>query len=312
VKKGDLLAVIQPDQWAADMAFYEQSQKGAATQVSMAEAQLRFQEAQTKSQIAQAEANVAAAAAMVEQAQADLENARLTFEHESEAYKLGGETIQGYDQARTAYDAQKARLQNLQMQRDSASAAVNVAKANLEQVAARGIEIDMDKHQLEAAAAQKDKARVQLDYTNIVAPVNGIVDVRAALQGEVVNPTQPIVTLIDEDNLWVRVDIEETYIDGIHLGDQLMVRLPSGKEMPGKVFYRAVDADYATQRDVSRTKRDIKTFEVRLRVDNSKRDLAVGMTASVILPAEKILTEQQAATRAATSTTTTTTKESVP
>jgi HlyD family secretion protein len=45
-----------------------------------------------------------------------------------------------------------------------------------------------------------------------------------------------------------------------------------------------VDADYATQRDVSRTKRDIKTFEVRLRCDNSDRALAVGMTAYVILP----------------------------
>jgi len=45
-----------------------------------------------------------------------------------------------------------------------------------------------------------------------------------------------------------------------------------------------VDASYATQRDVSRTKRDIKTFEIRLRVDNKDRRLAVGMTAYVLLP----------------------------
>jgi HlyD family secretion protein len=50
------------------------------------------------------------------------------------------------------------------------------------------------------------------------------------------------------------------------------------------VFYRSVDADFATQRDVSRTKRDIRTFEVRLRCDNTKRDLAVGMTAYIQLP----------------------------
>ena len=48
-------------------------------------------------------------------------------------------------------------------------------------------------------------------------------------------------------------------------------------------FYRGVDADYATQRDVSRTKRDIKTFEIRLRCDNEDRSLAVGMTAYVLL-----------------------------
>jgi HlyD family secretion protein len=45
-----------------------------------------------------------------------------------------------------------------------------------------------------------------------------------------------------------------------------------------------VDAGFATQRDVSRTKRDIKTFEVRLRVDNHDRALALGMTAYVMLP----------------------------
>ena len=50
------------------------------------------------------------------------------------------------------------------------------------------------------------------------------------------------------------------------------------------MFYRAVDADYATQRDVSRTKRDIKTFEIRLHCDNSDRSLAIGMTAYVTLP----------------------------
>jgi HlyD family secretion protein len=45
-----------------------------------------------------------------------------------------------------------------------------------------------------------------------------------------------------------------------------------------------VDADYATQRDVSRTKRDIKTFEFRLRVDNSDRRLWPGLTAYVNVP----------------------------
>jgi hypothetical protein len=40
------------------------------------------------------------------------------------------------------------------------------------------------------------------------------------------------------------------------------VRLPSGAEREGTVFDRGVDAGFATQRDVSRTRRDIKTFEI--------------------------------------------------
>jgi HlyD family secretion protein len=70
----------------------------------------------------------------------------------------------------------------------------------------------------------------------------------------------------------------------VKIGDRMRVRLPSDATLDCPVFYRGVDADFATQRDVSRTKRDIKTFEIRLRCDNADRRLAVGMTAYVELP----------------------------
>ena len=159
-----------------------------------------------------------------------------------------------------------------------------MAKGNADQIAMRRAALDANVHQLAAMGAQKDKAKAHLDYTEIHAPIDGIVDVRAARQGEVVTPGRGIVTLIDPDNLWVRADVEESYIDLVRLGDTLTVRLPSGAEREGTVFYRRADADYATQRDVSRTKRDIKTFEIRLRLDNTDRSLAVGMTAYVLLP----------------------------
>jgi RND family efflux transporter MFP subunit len=196
------------------------------------------------------------AAAQTAQAKANLENARLAFAREEDLHAKNVDSAQDYDQARTAYAAAKALVDSLN-------------------------------RQTQAAGAQKEKAMVQLSYTEIRAPMDAVVDTRAALQGEVVNPGQAIVTLINQDDLWVRADVEETYIDRIHLGDKLTVRLPSGATREGTVFFRGVDADYATQRDVSRTKRDIKTFEIRLRCDNHDRSLAVGMTAYVIMPLDK-------------------------
>jgi HlyD family secretion protein len=111
-----------------------------------------------------------------------------------------------------------------------------------------------------------------------------VVSVRAALQGEMVQVGAPIVTVVDIDHPWVEADVQETYEDDIQFGQKLTVQLPSGDELTGTVYFKGVENDYATQRDVSRTKRDIKTFEVRLRVDNSDRRLAVGMTAYVLLP----------------------------
>ena len=221
VTNGELLAEIQPQTQQADVSFYTSGEQQAAADLA--------------------------------QAQADSENARLNFERLGGLYSNNVESVQTFDQARTAYDSAKARVESV-------------------------------RKQIQSAAAQKQKAEVFLDYTKIFAPTNGIVDTRVALQGEVVNPGQAIVTLINQDDLWVRADVEETYIDSIHLGDKLQVTLPSGATREGVVFYRSVDADYATQRDVSRTKRDIKTFEIRLRCDNSDRALAIGMTAYVELP----------------------------
>ena len=90
-----------------------------------------------------------------------------------------------------------------------------------------------------AATAQRAKADVRLAYTEIHAPIAGIVDVRAALQAKWSTPGQPVITLINPDDLWVRVDVEETYIDRVKVGDKLTVRLPSGDERQGTVFYRA-------------------------------------------------------------------------
>ena len=88
---------------------------------------------------------------------------------------------------------------------------------------------------MQAVGAQRTKADVRLSYTNIVAPLDGIVDVRAARQGEVVNPGQPIVSLINPDDYWVRADVEETYVDRVRIGDTFTVRLPSGDERTGTV-----------------------------------------------------------------------------
>ena len=284
VSPGQVVAVIQPQEMQANLAYFQNTQQQLDSQVAEAQAVLRFQEAQASSQIAQARANLAAAEAAVAQGNADLENDRLTLHRETALYKQGVESAQAFDQARTAFEAQQAHVDALRKQQAAAEAAVALARSSLQTVEATKAAVEADEHQRAAAAAQADKARVQLGYTQIKAPIAGIVDVRAALQGEVVNPGQAIVTLVDPDQLWVRADVEETYIDRIHLGDKLLVRLPSGAEREGTVFYRAVDADYATQRDVSRTKRDIKTFEIRLRCDNRDRALALGMTAYVTLP----------------------------
>lgn len=284
VTKGQVVAEIEPSELAADRAFYEASAEGAASQISEAEAALRLQQQQVRDQIAQAEATVATAEAQVVAAKADAERARVTLDRTRELSRAQLATGQALDDARTGFDAAQARVESLSKQVEASRAALALAKTNAEQVAVRRSQVESSRHQLAAVGAQKDKAGVRLGFTKVVAPIDGVVDVEPVRLGEVVNTGQSVLTLINPDDLWVRADIEESYIDRVKIGDTLTVRLPSGEERQGTVFYRRADAGFATQRDVSRTKRDIRTFETRLRVDNADRKLAVGMTAYVLLP----------------------------
>ena len=241
-------------------------------------------EAQTREQVRQAKASLAMHSADVVQAQASLVFAKQNLARAKSLRASNANSVQDLDQARTNYDAAKAHVGSLLEQVKASQAALALAQANNVEIAARKAALASSLHHLAAARAQTEKANVVLGYTEVSAPIGGIVDVRVSLQGEVVNPGQTIVTLIDPNDLWVRADVPESYIDRIRLGDHLAVRLPSGATRVGTVFYRGVDADYATQRDVSRSKRDIKTFEIRLRCDNRDRSLALGMTAYVVLP----------------------------
>jgi HlyD family secretion protein len=284
VKRDQLVAVLKPDELKADTAYYSQNVEGLSSQVRESEAALRFQERQLADQIAQAESTLASSEAQVKAAAADLDNARVTYTRTQNLSQQRVVSPQELDQARTNFNSAQAKLDALNKQVEAQRASVALARANAEQVAVRKSQVKTQEHMQAAAAAQRAKADVRLRYTEVKSPLDSIVDVRAVREGEYVSPGQAIVTLINPDDLWVRVDVEESYIDRVRVGDKLKVILPSGDTRDGTVIFRGVDASFATQRDVSRTKRDIKTFEVSLRVDNADRRLAVGMTAYVLLP----------------------------
>jgi HlyD family secretion protein len=284
VKCNELLGLIDPQQYRADRRYYGQTQKSMASQVQQAEVSLRYQELQTRDQIRQAEAALASAQAQEAQAAANLKDAQDNYHRTRALFSQGIVPAQTDVQAEATYEADQAALDSATKQVAVQRAALALARSNQQQIFLRQSQLIGNQRQWAASAAQTDKAQVILDETQIRSPINGVVDVRAALQGEVVNAGQAIVALINPDNLWVSVDVPETYIDRIRLGDRLSVRFPSGMVKTGTVFFRGVDADYATERDVSRTKRDIKTFEIRLRVNNQDRRIWPGLTAYVTFP----------------------------
>jgi len=287
VKAGDLIAVLDPSELQAQEAAATATIASLRHKVAEMQHTEQSTSGSTSSDVANAQAKLSSAKAQLLQAKATLERTESDSRRTIELAKTGVASDQERVQAETNLQAAQANEQAQQDLVIAAQADLSSAIARTQQADAAKSTVAATEADLKTAIAQKNQAEVRLGYTNIVAPVTGTVSVRAARQGEVVNIGAPIVTIVDLSDTWVRAAIPETYADHIGYGDVLRVRLPGGTVTSGKVFFKGVEGDYATQRDVSRRKRDIKTIVLKVRLDNPKGAYVPGMTAEVLVSPEQ-------------------------
>ena len=238
----------------------------------------------TDATVRQTEAALTAISAQLEQARANLWRDQQTYQRVLGLYEANVASAQDRDLAEAALRASEAAVKSFEEQVKAQEAQRAVAQANRKQLDVQQSDLAGAQAQLQQARAEVARAETRLGYAKIYAPLDGIVSVRAARQGEMVVEGGPIVTIIDVDHLWVQTGVEESLVDSIQFDQKLRVRLPSNEEIEGTVFFKGVENEFATQRDVSRTKRDIKTFSIKLSIANPGRRLFVGMTATVLLP----------------------------
>ncbi len=283
VKQGDLIASLDPSELEAEARGAAATIDSLRSQVSATQATSTATQGSTTSSVANAQALLESARSQLVQAEATLTRVESDTRRAVELANQGVVSDQERVQAQTNLKAQQAVVQSLQQQVTAAQADLNTAVANIHQAHAAQSTVSSTRAQLLNAEAQLKQAEVRLGYTKIYAPVTGTVSVRAAREGEFLNPGTPIVTIVDFGDTWVRAAIPETQSDHIGLGDSLRVRLPSGTLTSGKVFFKSAEADFATQRDVSRTKRDIRTIVLKVRLNNPKGAYVPGMTADVLV-----------------------------
>jgi multidrug resistance efflux pump len=299
VKAGDLIAVLDP----SELETQEAAATANITSLQNKVAQMRHTEASTSGStsgdVANARAKLDSAKAQLLQAQANFDRTQSDSRRMIELAKVGVQSEQDRVQAETNLQAAQATVQAQQELVKAAQADLASALARTQQANAAKSTVESTEADLKNAIAQKEEAAVRLGYTNVYAPVSGTVSVRAARQGEVVNIGAPIVTIVDLTDTWVRAAIPETYADHIGYGDVMRIRLPGGTITSGKVFFKGVEGDFATQRDVSRRKRDIRTIVLKVRLDNPKGAFVPGMTAEVLVSRAQKKGENNSQTAAA-------------
>jgi len=289
VKAGQIIAIIESEDLQAARAAAEATASSQRFKLGETVETERQTAGEVSSAAVNAEAMVKAARASLAQAQANYEHQQADTSRTVALAQQGIMSEQAKDEAATSLQAAKAAVDTARENLSAAEASLRQARAHelLASVAARTV--DETRDQVANARALAQQAKVEVGYSQVFAPVSGKVNVLAARQGEVVAAGAPIATIMDLTQTWIYAPLPETQADAVQLGDWLRVVMPSGDTIQGKIIVKSAEADFATQRDVSSRKRDIKTVQLKLLINNPEERFVPGMTAEVYIPKSRLV-----------------------
>lgn len=206
-----------------------------------------------------AKANLLTVSAELKKAEVKIEDSKRDLGRISKLFEKNLVSQNDQDKAKTNYDLTLADLNKAKAQESLARASVKQSEAAL------------------------SLAKENLNDTVIVSTISGIVTLKAFEAGEMVPMGVTIISIVDTKNIWARSDVEETMIAKIKLGDIAYTKVDSfpNQEFKGRVVEINSEGEFATQRDVRRGKQDIKTFRVKVKIDEPKGILKPGMSAQV-------------------------------
>ena len=189
VRKGDTLALIEDAEFVLRLAQAEADYQNAISGKHV-----------VSTGVSTTQNNVAVSDASLQEAKILLDNAERDYKRFKNLLGQDAVTRQQYDKMETAYLAAKARFELLSRQKKSASLVTLEQTRRLEQTEA-GIKL------AEAALAL---ARLNLSYTVIIAPCDGITGRKNIQEGQLVQPGQTLLNVIDENDKWIVANYKET------------------------------------------------------------------------------------------------------
>lgn len=197
-------------------------------------------------EVAQAEATVTAATAARSQAQGDLDRTKQLF-------ATGAIAKAALDAAQNTFDAADANLAN-------AKARLGFAKANTSQAQARILEAQARLGQTSAvdaqisaararaqvaharvdmAQAQRDLAALDLSYTKIVAPKDGVASKKSVTAGQMLAPGQSVVMVVPQEGAWIVANFKETQLAKMHVGQPVDIDVDA---YPGATLHGEIES----------------------------------------------------------------------
>lgn len=218
VRKGDTLVIIEDTEFRLRLAQAEADLANA----------LAGQEATTAG-IATTQNNLSVNDAGIAEVRVQLENARRELERYKKLLAEDAVTRQQYDNIATAYEATKARYEQVSRVKHSTSLTKNEQTHRLGQNEAA----------VRLAQAAVELARLNLSYTVITATCDGVTGRKDIHEGQLVQPGQTMVDIVDGSDLWVIANYRETQLPHIHEGDRVTL---TADAVPGVTYTGTVES----------------------------------------------------------------------
>lgn len=284
VTAGQLVARLESSELAAQAASMSAVTSGAVAQLGESRSNVLQLSGSTAATLNATAARVASAKAALERERAQLVQDSADASRAVTMRGAGAISASELERANTTYRAQQAVVASRAQEVRAAEADLASAQAGSHAVAAAQSSVANIAARVRGAQADSAAAMTRLNYAALTAPASGIVQVVTARRGELVGPGSPVMVIVDPDHLWVRAAAPESDVGSVAVGDSLDVLLPSGQRLRGRVISKGVEGEFATQHDVSTSKRDIRAVAIRVAIPNPRRILVPGMTVQVLLP----------------------------
>jgi membrane fusion protein (multidrug efflux system) len=259
VEAGQALVDLDPSEQKAAYALAKAQYDQAVAQLNARRPGLAMMQTDNSTAFATADAQVAAAKAGYAAAAQDLESAKAKLT-EAEAMRAKDEAqLQRYEQlftkkeiSRQSYEGFVAAAHAAAANASAAKAQVSAAQKQIElrqaqielqqalrsqsthnaprQIEIRQAEVATAEADVEAAAAQLQRAALNLSYCHIVSPVHGIVTQRSAEIGNRISEAQPLMMIVESTDSWITADFKETQMAKMRAGQRTTVHVDALKK----------------------------------------------------------------------------------
>lgn len=221
---------------------------------------------------------VAHAAAGVVSAKDTVQDAEKNYKRYAELFRKGVVTEKERDTMKLTYDIAKSRLAEAQSM-------LKLAQGNLTRIEAARRDIATSSAQIDLARAALAQAAIQLEYTRLRSPLDGMVISRNIEPGETVNIGREVLTLSDISHVDLKIFVDETQIGKVKRGQKAQVKIDTFPDRPFAGFVSFVSPEGEFTPKIIQTKKErVKlVYLVKISIANPKGELKAGMPADALL-----------------------------